>query len=73
MQCYKATALLQGLRAMDSNGLSDPFVKLHLLPGASKATKLRTKTVHKTLNPEFNETLTYYGIMEDDIYRKTLR
>ncbi|XP_070571485.1 double C2-like domain-containing protein beta isoform X3 [Ptychodera flava] len=63
----------RGLKAMDSNGLSDPYVKLHLLPGASKANKLRTKTVHKTLNPEFNETLTYYGITEDDLQRKTLR
>lgn len=26
----------QGLKAMDSNGLADPYVKLHLLPGASK-------------------------------------
>ncbi|CAG13847.1 unnamed protein product, partial [Tetraodon nigroviridis] len=30
----------QGLKAMDSNGLADPYVKLHLLPGASKVTKL---------------------------------
>lgn len=29
---------LQGLKAMDSNGLADPYVKLHLLPGASKVT-----------------------------------
>ncbi len=28
----------QGLKAMDSNGLADPYVKLHLLPGASKVT-----------------------------------
>ncbi|XP_074640425.1 rabphilin-3A-like [Tubulanus polymorphus] len=63
----------RGLKAMDSNGLSDPYVKLHLLPGASKSNKLRTKTIHKTLNPEWNETLTYYGITEDDCIKKTLR
>ncbi|BFZ18785.1 hypothetical protein BsWGS_21822 [Bradybaena similaris] len=63
----------KGLKAMDSNGLSDPYVKLHLLPGASKSTKLRTKTIHKTLNPEWNEPLTYYGVTEEDILRKTLR
>jgi len=63
----------KGLKAMDSNGLSDPYVKLHLLPGANKSTKLRTKTIHKTLNPEWNESLTYYGISEEDINRKILR
>lgn len=25
---------------MDSNGLSDPYVKLHLLPGANKVVKI---------------------------------
>lgn len=29
-------SLVKGLKAMDSNGLADPYVKLHLLPGASK-------------------------------------
>ncbi|ELT93620.1 Rabphilin [Capitella teleta] len=63
----------RGLRAMDKNGFSDPYCKLHLLPGASKSFKLRTKTLPKTLNPDWNETLTYYGITEDDCRRKTLR
>ncbi|XP_034034931.1 double C2-like domain-containing protein beta [Thalassophryne amazonica] len=63
----------KGLKPMDHNGLSDPYVKLHLLPGASKANKLRTKTLHNTLNPIWNETLTYYGITDEDMVRKTLR
>ncbi|EMP37743.1 Double C2-like domain-containing protein beta [Chelonia mydas] len=58
---------------MDHNGLADPYVKLHLLPGASKANKLRTKTLRNTLNPTWNETLTYYGITDEDMVRKTLR
>ncbi|CAH1802389.1 unnamed protein product [Owenia fusiformis] len=63
----------RGLKAMDSNGLSDPYVKVHLLPGASKANKRRTKTIPKTLSPEWNETLVYHGITEDDMSRKALR
>ncbi|XP_066516234.1 double C2-like domain-containing protein beta isoform X3 [Hoplias malabaricus] len=63
----------KGLKPMDHNGLSDPYVKLHLLPGASKANKLRTKTLRNTLNPVWNETLTYYGITDEDMVRKTLR
>uniref|UniRef100_A0A9J8A2M6 Double C2-like domains, beta n=1 Tax=Cyprinus carpio carpio TaxID=630221 RepID=A0A9J8A2M6_CYPCA len=63
----------KGLKPMDHNGLSDPYVKLHLLPGASKANKLRTKTLRNTLNPVWSETLTYYGITDEDMVRKTLR
>ncbi|XP_041915888.1 double C2-like domain-containing protein beta [Alosa sapidissima] len=63
----------KGLKPMDSNGLADPYVKLHLLPGASKANKLRTKTKKNTLNPVWNETLVYHGITGDDLQRRTLR
>lgn len=63
----------KGLKSMDHSGLADPYVKLHLLPGASKANKLRTKTLRNTLNPVWNETLTYYGITDEDMVRKTLR
>uniref|UniRef100_A0A672HTW1 Rabphilin 3A homolog (mouse), b n=1 Tax=Salarias fasciatus TaxID=181472 RepID=A0A672HTW1_SALFA len=63
----------KGLKPMDSNGLADPYVKLHLLPGASKSNKLRTKTLKNTLNPVWNETLVYHGITDDEMSRKTLR
>ncbi|XP_035996544.1 rabphilin-3A [Fundulus heteroclitus] len=63
----------KGLKAMDSNGLADPYVKLHLLPGASKSNKLRTKTLKNTLNPVWNETLIYHGITDEEMQRKTLR
>ncbi|XP_029999742.1 rabphilin-3A-like isoform X2 [Sphaeramia orbicularis] len=63
----------KGLKPMDSNGLADPYVKLHLLPGASKSTKLRTKTLRNTRNPVWNETLTYHGLTDEDMQRKTLR
>ncbi|XP_038127069.1 rabphilin-3A-like isoform X1 [Cyprinodon tularosa] len=63
----------KGLKPMDSNGLADPYVKLHLLPGASKSNKLRTKTLKNTLNPVWNETLIYHGITDEEMQRKTLR
>uniref|UniRef100_A0AAY5KVD8 C2 domain-containing protein n=1 Tax=Esox lucius TaxID=8010 RepID=A0AAY5KVD8_ESOLU len=63
----------KGLKPMDFNGLADPYVKLHLLPGACRANKLKTKIVRNTLNPVWNETLTYVGITEEDMHRKTLR
>uniref|UniRef100_A0A674CPV9 Rabphilin-3A n=1 Tax=Salmo trutta TaxID=8032 RepID=A0A674CPV9_SALTR len=63
----------KGLKPMDSNGLADPYVKLHLLPGASKSTKLRTKTLRNTRNPAWNETLVYHGLTDEDMQRKTLR
>lgn len=63
----------KGLKPMDSNGLADPYVKLHLLPGASKSNKLRTKTLKNTLNPVWNESLVYHGITDEEMSRKILR
>nr|KAH0807684.1 hypothetical protein GEV33_015107 [Tenebrio molitor] len=65
---YRAKNLIP----MDINGLSDPFCKLNILPDGKKATRLKTKTVHKTRNPEFNENLNFYDISEADLAKKSL-
>jgi Ca2+-dependent lipid-binding protein len=62
-----------GLPARDANGLSDPYVKCHLLPGVAKSTKLRSKTIYKNLDPIFDEILVYEGISMADIDSKILR
>ncbi|XP_063220892.1 protein unc-13 homolog 4B isoform X3 [Bacillus rossius redtenbacheri] len=50
----------RNIRAMDSNGACDPYVKIHLLPEEKFAdvASLRTKTHKKTLFPLFDETFT---------------
>ncbi|KAF5285765.1 hypothetical protein FQR65_LT13044 [Abscondita terminalis] len=65
---YRAKNLIP----MDINGLADPFCKLNILPDAKTYTRLRTKTVHKSRNPEFNENLTFYEINEKDLAMKSL-
>ncbi|CAM5158354.1 unnamed protein product [Natator depressus] len=63
----------KGAEADGFNGLADPYVKLHLLPGACKANKLKTRTQRNTLNPVWDEGLTYTGITGEDMARKPLR
>ncbi|XP_020711675.2 rabphilin-3A isoform X2 [Athalia rosae] len=67
LQCKVQRA--RGLRPMDIHGLTDSFCKLNILPVAigSPSQRLRTKTVHKTRDPEYNETVTFYGITETDM------
>ncbi|KAK5638153.1 hypothetical protein RI129_012448 [Pyrocoelia pectoralis] len=62
----------KNLKPMDINGLADPFCKLNILPDAKTYTRLRTKTVHKSINPEFNENLTFYEINEKNLATKSL-
>ncbi|XP_036115700.1 double C2-like domain-containing protein gamma [Molossus molossus] len=62
----------KGLKPPASGSL-DTYVKANLLPGASKASQLRTRTVRGTRGPVWEETLTYHGFTCQDAGHKTLR
>merc|ERR1712141_138814 len=67
---YNITKIyFQDLPAMDLGGMSDPYVKVYLLPDKNK--KFETKVHRKTLEPVFNESFKFivpYG----DVMGKTL-
>ena len=70
MQVY-----IQGknLPAKDLNGLSDPFIKISLLPDtAESGQKLQTKVQRKTLNPFWNESFYFEGFSPQKLQSRVL-
>jgi len=53
-----------------STGLTDPFVKVYLLP--DKKPKFETKVHRKNLNPKFDQTFVFKNIPYVDTFDKTL-
>lgn len=62
----------KNLLAKDTNGFSDPFVKVYLLPGRDQENKRRTKHIPKTLNPVWEHTVVYGNMHREELQYKKL-
>ncbi|CAF0805068.1 unnamed protein product [Didymodactylos carnosus] len=60
----------KNLIAKDTNGFSDPFVKVYLLPGRDQENKRRTKHVSKSLNPRWDHIAIYPNVHREELQYK---
>jgi len=60
---------------MDAAGLADPFCRLNIITveGTLRHSRWqKTRVVHKTNNPEFNETVVFMGLTVEDMIGASL-
>lgn len=62
----------KNLLSKDTNGYSDPFVKIYLLPGREQENKRRIKHVTKTLHPRWDQMVTYGHMHREEVQYKKL-
>ncbi|XP_055347064.1 synaptotagmin 1-like [Paramacrobiotus metropolitanus] len=61
----------RNLKAAHDAGYSDPFCKIHVVPGRAEY-KYSTRHIQQNLNPEWKETFTFQGIDLNEIHRKKI-
>ncbi|VDM03502.1 unnamed protein product [Schistocephalus solidus] len=67
-------ARARGLRAMDLNGLADPFVKLRLHPDPTEDMDLnrQVKYIPNTLEPEWQQTVVFMNCLKRTLKKRVL-
>lgn len=56
---------------MDSNGFSDPYIKMYLKPDPEKVTKRKSRVHPRTLNPKFFEEF-FWDLPQGELASKRL-